>query len=481
MTAKQTLRFLGGAGTVTGSKFLVTSGDSRVLIDCGMYQGVRSLRERNWQPVATDAWSLDAVVLTHAHVDHSGLLPRLVDAGFDGPIYATPTTADLAGIVLPDCGHLNEEEAELANRGGWSRHEPALPLYTEESARATCQYFRPLEFGHTIEIAPNVELTLSRAGHILGAASVRLQLDGTSIGFSGDLGTMRHPLLVPPDPAPSVEHLLVESTYGDRRHDPASGDDVLVDAITGTIERGGSVLIPAFAVDRTEVLLQHLSVLQRRGRVPTEVPVYVDSPMALAALDVYRAAIDRGDADVRPDIRTTGDLFDLRNLIAVRDVDGSKALNEPSRPSIIISAAGMASGGRVVHHLAHMLPDPRHTIVLVGYQAVGTRGRQLLEGATELKIHGRYVRVRSRVVNAPYFSVHADAGELVEWVGSGRTIPRTVYVVHGEPSASAALAGDITARLDWTAVVPRLDEIVRLALGDTPAPASGSAGSLVTT
>ena len=468
MEVIRTLQFLGGTGTVTGSKFLVSVGDSRVLVDCGLYQGVRELRERNWAALPFDPRSLDAVVLTHAHIDHCGFLPRLIAAGFDGPVYSTPATAELAGIVLPDCGHLNEEEAEYANRKGFSRHDPALALYTEDDAFTALQHFKTVDHGVSIEIAPDVDLRLSRAGHILGAASVQLHLGtgGPIVGFSGDLGRGRHPLLVPPDPAPTADYLVVESTYGDRRHDDAGAIDALASTIATTIERGGNVLIPAFAVDRTEVLLHHLSVLHRSNRLPSGVPIYVDSPMALSALAVYRAAIARGDADIRPEVSGGANPFDLPNLFEVRDVEGSKALNHPSQPSIVISAAGMASGGRVVHHLAHSLPDPRNTVVLAGYQAVGTRGRQLADGATELKMMGRYVRVRARVVDLPTLSVHADSSELLEWVGLNGTTPEAVYVVHGEPSASASLAAAIRSSLDWTAVVPRFGERVRL---DAPA------------
>ena len=459
-----TLQFLGAAGTVTGSKFLVETETSRVLVDCGLFQGLKELRERNWVDTVADPASIDAVVITHAHVDHCGHLPRLVAAGFRGPIVATPATAELAAIVLPDCGHLQEEEAEYANRKGYSRHRPALPLYTEDDAWAAVELFSDLPFHEQRTVATDVSVRLSRAGHILGSATVHLEVGGTSVTFSGDLGRPTHPLLAPPEPPPASDWLLVESTYGDRRHDDVGADDTFCAAILRTIERGGSVLVPAFAVDRTEVVLHHLARLTAAGRLPTDLPVHVDSPMALAALRAYRSAIARRDPDLRGDICTGTDPFRLAGLREVHDVEGSKALNHPDQPGVIVSASGMLSGGRVVHHLAHLAGDPRNTIVLAGYQAVGTRGRSLLEGATELKLLGRYVRVRSEVVDLPVFSVHADAGELLDWVAAAPSPPATTYVVHGEPVAAAALARSIGDRLDATAVVPRQGERVRLDL-----------------
>lgn len=464
METSHTLQFLGGAGTVTGSKYLIGSGATRVLVDCGLYQGPRELRERNWDDPPIDPNSLDAIVLTHAHIDHCGYLPRLVAAGFNGPVYATPSTAELLRIVLPDCGHLNEEEAEYANRKGYSRHNPALPLYTEDDAWAATALLKPLDYAANLEIAPYVDLRFSRAGHILGAATVQLRLgaDGPLLGISGDLGRAAHPLLVAPDPPPEANYLLVESTYGNRRHDDVGALNVLADTIAKTVERGGNVLIPAFAVDRTEVVLHHLATLSHDGRLPADVPVFVDSPMALSALQVYRDAIDDADADIQVDRVGIGGAFDLLGLHEVREVEESKALNHPDRPSIIISAAGMATGGRVVHHLLHQLPDSRNTVILVGFQAEGTRGRQLLEGVQELKLMGRYVRVRAEIVDLPGFSVHADAAELLEWVSAAPVVPETVYVVHGEPCASDALAASIRSKLDWTTVVPTLGELVCL-------------------
>lgn len=466
-----TLAFLGGARTVTGSKYLVSTADATVLVDCGLYQGGRELRERNWDDAAVPIERLDAVVLTHAHVDHTGYLPRLVANGFRGPVYATADTCALARIVLPDCGHLQEEEAEYANRKGISRHSPALPLYTEQDAVRSTELLQATPFLTDIEIAPGVSLRFSRAGHILGSAGVHVALGDASAMFSGDLGRPWHPLLVPPDPPQAADLLIVESTYGDRRHErsnseTSASDDAaaqrLGDVVRSTVERGGSVLIPAFAVDRTEIVLYHLAQLVAQGAIRADLPIFVDSPMALRALGVYRRAFEHGAADLQPRWNRGSDPFALAGLREVETVEESKALNHPAEPCVIISASGMASGGRVVHHLAHLAPDARNTIVLVGYQVIGTRGRQLVDGVDELKMLGRYVRVRAQVVNLGSFSVHADAHELLDWVASAEREPDTVYVVHGEPTPAETLAAAIRQRLDWTAVVPRREEIVRV-------------------
>ena len=458
-----TLTFLGAAGTVTGSKYLVTCGPSRVLVDCGVYQGLKDLRERNWADLPVSPASLDAVVLTHAHVDHCGYLPRLTSHGFEGPVFATPRTIQLAGIVLPDSGHLFEEEAAYANRKGYSRHDPALPLFTRDDAVAALRQLCPLDYAVTREIASGISVTLTRAGHILGAASVHLALADNDRGLlaSGDLGRDSHPFLIGPDAPADSDHILVESTYGDRRHDDGDPRTELAEVIGDTLDRGGTVFIPAFAVDRTEVIIHHLAVLKAERRIPRDLPVFVDSPMALGALDVYRQAIAESDTDIRADMHGSHP-FELPNLHEIRDIEGSKALNHPAQPCVVVSAAGMASGGRIVHHLAGALPDHRNTVILVGYQAAGTRGRRLLEGVTELKMFGRYVPVRSRIVELPQFSVHADSRELVDWAKRAPTKPKAAFVVHGEPSASNALAASLRGKLGWTAVVPRLGERVRL-------------------
>ena len=466
------LTFLGGTGTVTGSRFLLDTPDARVLVDCGLFQGLKELRLRNWAPFPVDPSTIDAVVLTHAHVDHCGYLPALAVAGFEGPVHCTPATAALVGIVLPDSGHLQEEEARWANRRGYSKHVPALPLYTEDDARALLAQVRTTPFDTPTGVAPGVEVTLQPAGHILGSAIATLEVTWGGQGehvrrftFSGDLGRPHHPLLSPPATLARArpDVVVVESTYGDRRHDDAGAVAALADAITRTAHRGGTVVIPAFAVDRTEVLLHHLRRLRASGAIPP-VPISVDSPMALRSLAVYRDAADRGDPDVRTGLSELadggGDPFDPGDLREVHDVEGSKALDTARGPQIIISASGMASGGRVLHHLARYLPDHRSTIVLVGFQAQGTRGRALAEGARQVKLLGRYVAVRAEVVDLPAFSVHADADELVDWLATAPAEPEAVYVVHGEPAASVALAETVTDRLGWVCVVPRDGERV---------------------
>ncbi|MFN0091720.1 MAG: MBL fold metallo-hydrolase RNA specificity domain-containing protein [Acidimicrobiales bacterium] len=455
-----TLTFLGGAGTVTGSRFLVESAQARVLLDCGLFQGRKELRLRNWSPPPLDPAGLDAVVLTHAHVDHCGYLPALTAAGFRGRVYATRRTVELASIVLPDAGRLQEEEAAYANRKGFSKHRPARPLFTEADAHAALERFVAVPGPTPQRVAPGVEATFTRAGHILGAASVRLGLDGVrSLVWSGDLGRQSHPLLRPPEPFTGADVVLIESTYGDRDHEAFDARAELGAVLTRTAARGGVVVIPSFAVDRTEVLLYHLRALFEARDAP-RLPVYVDSPMASAALSVYRRAVDAGDPELRPGVEP-GDL-EPPGLVEVRDVEASKRLHGLRYPSIIISAAGMATGGRVLHHLRHRLVDPRNTVLLPGYQAEGTRGRLLADGARHVKLLGRYVPVRAEVVNLPAFSVHADRNELLGWLDGAAEAPDALYVVHGEAPAAEALAQAAAARRGWLAVTPRQGEHVRL-------------------
>ncbi|MEU8006070.1 MBL fold metallo-hydrolase [Catellatospora sp. NPDC049111] len=459
MTAS--LRFLGAAGTVTGSKFLVETDGARLLVDCGLYQGERELRRRNWADLPVPPDSIDAVVLSHAHLDHCGWLPRLVAGGFHGPVYCSPWTAKIAPIVLRDAAHLQEEDAAFAARHGYSRHRTPLPLFDTADADKAVALLRPLPFGVTRTLADDLEIVLHRAGHILGSATVHVSVADRSVVFSGDLGRRDHPLLNPPEPPPGANAIVVESTYGDQSHQPHQPQQ-LAAAISRAFHRGGTVLIPAFAIDRTPVLLMALRDLMRTGAVP-QVPVYVDSPMALAALDVYREAVAEGGPEIRPQVRTDPhDPFDPGELQLVHTPQESQRLDQLSGPCIIVSASGMATGGRVVHHLQHMLPQPRNLILLPGFQVAGTRGRALLDGARAIKMYGGYVPVRAEVKSASEFSAHADADGIINWLRAAPWRPDTCYVVHGEPSAAATLADRVDGELGWCAAVARHDERVLL-------------------
>jgi metallo-beta-lactamase family protein len=451
------LRFLGATGTVTGSRFLLAGRGTRVLVDCGLYQGQRELRRRNWQPFPVPAGDIDAVVLSHAHLDHCGYLPRLVREGFAGPVHCSPWTARIAPIVLRDAAYLQEEDARHAAAGGYSRHARPEPLFDAADAEKAVSLLRPTPFGTRTPVGPDATVLLRRAGHVLGSATVEVAVGGRVAGFSGDLGRSTHPLLNPPEPAPAADVLLVESTYGDRAHPPYRTDR-LADLVGRALARGGVVLVPSFAIDRTEVMLMTLRRLMRAGRLPT-VPVYVDSPMALAALEVYRSAVRAAGAGPREEIRAgvraeASDPFDPGDLRLVPGAEESARLNDAASPCVILSASGMATGGRVVHHLASLAPRPENLILLPGFQVPGTRGRALLDGARSLKMFGRYVPVRAEVAAVDELSAHADADGLLAWLRTAPAAPQVCYVVHGEPAAAAALAGRISTELGWCAVLP---------------------------
>jgi metallo-beta-lactamase family protein len=461
------LRFLGGAGTVSGSRFLIETGDTRVLIDCGLFQGLKDLRLRNWErfPVAPD--TIDAVVLTHAHLDHCGYLPALYKGGFRGRVLCTPGTHELCKVILADSAFIQERDAEFANKHGFSKHDPALPLYGQEHAARVLELFETVPFHQAHTVADGVEIEFYFAGHILGSSIVSVELDdavgnrkNSRLVFSGDLGRPDHPLLRSPDPPPDADVLVIESTYGNRTREDEAVIDRFVDVISRTIGNGGIVLIPAFAVDRTEVLLRLLEQLVRAGRIP-EIPIYVDSPMALAALKSYRLAIQEGWDEIRPELHGKEQPFSAGQLVEVRDVEASKQLTASDDPAIVISASGMATGGRVLHHLAARLPDPRNCVILAGFQAAGTRGRRLLEGARTIKLLGRYIPVRAEVVNLTALSVHADRDELIAWAGSAPHKPEMSFVVHGEPDASESLREALETHLDYPAVVPKQQERIR--------------------
>jgi metallo-beta-lactamase family protein len=456
------LTFLGAAGCVTGSRFLLDGPKARVLVDCGLFQGQKELRLRNREPFPVPPRTIDAVVLTHAHLDHTGYVPALVRNGFRGRIFATGGTVELSRIVLPDSGRLQEDEARHANRHRYSKHSPALPLYTEGDAYRALDRFERVPYDTKVDVAPGFDVRFRRAGHILGAASAYVTLDGEgTIAFSGDLGRPEHPILRGPEPMGPADHVVVESTYGDRAHNDGGAIDVFCDAIVRTAERRGVVVIPAFAVDRTEVVLYHLKVLMEAGRIP-RLPVYVDSPMALEALAVYRHAIATKSADVHEWLYGAPDPFDVGRIVEARDVEASKAIDHMNDPCVIVSASGMATGGRVLHHLAHRLPSARNSVLLVGFQAAGTRGRLLADGATALKMLGRYIPVRAEIVDIPAFSVHADATELIGWLATAPKRPSGCYVVHGEPTAAAAMRDRISSELDWVAAVASYRERIRL-------------------
>lgn len=455
-----TVTFLGAAGTVTGSRFLVEHGRTRVLVDCGLFQGLKELRLRNWERFPVDPASLQAVVLTHAHVDHCGYLPALVRDGFRGRIVCTPHTRDLAGIVLPDSGRLNEEEASYANRKGYSRHHPARPLFTEDDALRALEHLSDVPFHRRVEVARGVHATFRHAGHILGAASILLEVDGRRLLVSGDIGRPEHPILRAPEAPPAADVILCESTYGDRTHADEDAAALLGRTIRTTAARGGVVLLPAFAVDRTEAILHALGRLRHAGEIP-EVPVFLDSPMASAALRVYRAAARQGAPEILPALHGT-EPFAFPGLHEVRDVQGSKALNERSGPMVVVAASGMLTGGRILHHLARRAGDPRNAIVLIGYQAAGTRGRRLLEGARELKLLGQNWPVLAEVTHVEAFSAHADAAELVAWLAAAPEAPRALHAVHGEPEASAALVARVRGELGWQAEVAESGAVVSL-------------------
>ena len=441
------LSFLGGAGTVTGSKYLVENKKHKLLVDCGLFQGFKSLRLKNWAPFPVEPRSIEAVILTHAHLDHSGYLPLLVKHGFRGPIFCSKATADLCAILLPDAGHLQEKDAEYANRHGFSKHKPALPLYTEADAHETLRHLTPLTFEQDHALPGGGATRLRRAGHILGAATVQLDWAGTTIVFSGDLGRYDDPIMVDPVSIEHADYLVVESTYGNRRHEKDDPGDALAKIVGDTVGRGGTVVIPAFAVGRAQSLLFLFHQLKSAGRF-SNVPIFLDSPMAIDASDLF--CMDFKDHKLSE--------AQCRRACAVahyvRSVEESKSLDQSPMPKVIISASGMATGGRVLHHLKHYAPDVRNTILFAGFQAGGTRGAAMMAGADSIKIHGAYVPVRAQVKNLDILSAHADSDEILRWLRGFKAPPRRTFITHGEPTASDALRHRIEEELNWPCVVP---------------------------
>lgn len=441
-----TVTFHGAAQTVTGSRFLVEHRGRRLLVDCGLFQGLKELRRRNWQPFPVDPASIDAVVLTHAHIDHSGYLPAFVRDGFRGEIWCTPATAELAQILLLDSAHLHEEDARTANRRHSSRHDPALPLYTTADAERALDHLQPAPFGVDFSPVHGINASFTRVGHILGAAAVHLDAGGTSIAFTGDVGRQADPIMLEPEPLPGAAHIVTESTYGNRLHARDDPAEILADVVTRTARRGGIVLVPVFAVGRAQTILHLLAELREAGRIP-DVPTFLNSPMAINATELFCAHTDEHRlTDEQCHAMCDGVTF-------VRSADDSRKLTERRGPMVVLAGSGMATGGRILHHLEAGAGDNRNTIVLAGFQAAGTRGEALANGARDIKIFGQYIPVRAGVVRIDSLSAHADADELVSWLARTERRPTTVSIVHGEPSAADALRRRLADELGWSATV----------------------------
>lgn len=449
------LSFLGATGSVTGAKFLLEHDGRRLLVDCGLFQGLKQLRLRNWDAFPVPPSSVDAVVLTHAHLDHSGMLPRFVAQGYRGPVYCTAATRDLCGLLLPDSAHLLEEEADYANRHGFSKHHPALPLYTQADALAALERLQPRAFDTGFAPIPGVRVQLRRAGHLLGAASVRVEWDNRSLLFSGDLGRTQDLLMQPPALPEASDWVVMEATYGDRVHPSADALTAIADVVNRTAARGGVVLVPAFSVGRAQTMLYSLHLLKSQRRIP-DLPLYLNSPMAADATRIYQAHLD--DHRLSPE--------QCRAMCsaahAVNSVEESKRLNTLDMPAVIVSASGMASGGRVLHHLKAYGPDARHTILFAGYQAMGTRGAAIVAGAPTVRIHGQHVPIRAEVAHLDTLSGHADREELLAWIGALPAPPERVFLTHGEPLPADALRQAIEERHGWPCTVPEYRDSVEL-------------------
>ncbi len=449
------LNFLGAAGTVTGSKTLVTNAGKKLLVDCGLFQGYKNLRLMNWEPFAFDPKSLDAVVLTHGHLDHSGALPLLVKQGFRGPVFATPGTIDVCRVLLPDSAWLQEEDAAYANRRQFSKHKPALPLYTQEDAERALRRLEALPFDEPSEDVAGMRLRLRPAGHIIGASSAELVQGSTTLLFSGDLGRPDDRIMRAPTPIAQADHVVLESTYGDRLHDVQDGEALLGQAITRTAARGGSTVIPAFAVGRAQALLYAIYRLKTSKQIP-DLPVYLNSPMAIDMTEIYQ----RYRAEHRLSVQQCQGLCHVARM--VRTVEDSRALVAQRHPCVIVSASGMATGGRILHHLKALAPHARNCIVFAGYQAGGTRGARMLADEPSIRIHGQDVQVKAEIVSLPGMSAHADARQLVDWLKTAPKAPRMVYLNHGEAAPADALRQRIERELGWSVTVPRLGQSLEI-------------------
>jgi metallo-beta-lactamase family protein len=452
---------LGGAGTVTGSKHLLQFGDARWLVDCGLFQGMKELRDLNWKPIPVEPESLTGILITHAHIDHIGYLPRFLRGGFQGPLWSTKGTAKLAGVLLPDSGRLQEEEAAYHNKRGTSKHSPALPLYTGDDGERAAARFRGVEFGQKVDLGQGASAVFAPAGHILGSAVIHIEVaNGTApqrVLFSGDVGRWDAPIMPDPSPIGDADYVVMESTYGDREHSEEPLPGQLENVVKDTVARGGVLVIPAFAVGRTQEILYQLDALERQGKLPS-LPKYVDSPMAHQATLIYEQGTAEFDPEMQALVRSGHSPFENRDLHTTETVEESRAINLVKGPAIIISASGMATAGRVLHHLRRRLPDPNNTVLLVGYQAYGTRGRQLQDGAQTVRIFGEDVPVRAKIEIIQGFSAHADANGLLRWLKSAAQAPKRIFLVHGDPEPAKILAGRIEKEIGWPVTVPQMGE-----------------------
>jgi metallo-beta-lactamase family protein len=464
-----TLSFWGGVATVTGSKFLIDTDGAHVLVDCGVFQGLKELRELNWREPPFDPRSLNAVLITHAHIDHTGYLPRLVRHGFDGPVYCSRGTADLLKILLPDAGRLQEEEADYRNRHNLTKHKPALPLYTEKDAMAALRLIEPVKnTGEPVNVAKGIRANFRIAGHILGSSLVLVEIEGAGedksgrrVLFSGDLGHYDQPIIRDPSPPPPCDYLLVESTYGDRLHDPQSPKDALKRIINEAASRNGPVLIPAFAVGRTQELIYLIRELEEEKQIPI-LTVCVDSPMAAAATQAYAQRKEEHDEEYASVLARPQHPLRTHKMVTASSREESKRLNDAEGARVIISASGMMTGGRILHHALRMVPDANATLVFVGFQAAGTTGRRILDGETEVKIMGQWVPVRCRIERIGSFSAHADWREVLHWLEGLTTPPRRTFITHGEPHAASAMADHIRERFGWIVELPVYAERFKL-------------------
>ena len=460
------ITFLGAARTVTGSKYLVEAEGKKLLVDCGLFEGSKELKQRNWDKLPIDPAAIDWVLLTHAHIDHTGYLPRLTRNGYHGPIYANAATHELCALLLPDSAHIQEEDAAYAAKKGYSVHKPPLPLYTVEESQATLNQFRLIPRADNFRISPQFSVRPHDAGHILGSSWLELTITEngkqTLVLFSGDVGRYDQPILKDPESPTGADFLLCESTYGDRDHPAGSVEDELADIVNRTAKRGGAVVIPSFAVGRTQTLMYYLRDLEEKQRIP-HLPVYVDSPMAINVTGLYMSHHEDHDADFTKQ-ETTGnhDPLNCHEVHMTRTVEDSKKINDVVSPCIIISASGMITGGRIKHHLAKRLPDSRSTVLLVGYQAEGTGGRALLDGAKYLRIHNEQIPVRAQVIEIGQLSAHAGRSELLRWLSGFQAPPRQTFLVHGEPVALESLRGAITAQYHWPVTIPDYLQTIEL-------------------